>query len=149
MSTSLLITSILQSLPPSSISSTYLPTLLTSLHQRLLPITSLALHTVSPSKELELVKPLSYECIYYHLRLLDTYLLGQWGPDDLVHATRTDIEEHLNKARDEWMVDGLINLGVCTEQGGRNNSDGDSNVDDDDCCGFHFFYNESTYLQGF
>jgi len=101
-----------------------------------MPITSLALHTVSPSKELELVKPLSYGCIYYHLRLLDTYLLGQWGSDDLADATRADIEEHLNKARVEWMVDGLINLGVCTEQKGRNNRDGDSDVDDDDCCGF-------------
>lgn len=94
---------------------------------------------MSPSKQLELAKPLPYGCIYYHLRLLDTYLLGQWGSggtftEDSVDAT--DIEEHLNKARDEWVVDGLINLGVCTEQNGRNDSDSD--VDGDDCCEFIF-----------
>jgi hypothetical protein len=119
-----------------------------------MPITSLALHTVSPSEQLEIVKPLPYGCIYYHLRLLDTYLLGQWGSggtftEDLVAATRADVEEHLNKARDEWIVDGLINLGVCTEQKGRNGGDGDVN---DDGCGFIFFFiffYESTYLQGF
>lgn len=79
---------------------------------------------------------LSYENVYNHLRLLDTYLLGQWSDlpsspgnedelgdvqseDDGRDAKRAN-EREMAQARDEWLADALVALSICAEiEGGH------------------------------
>lgn len=56
--------------------------------------------------------------------MLDMYLLGQWGAADSTGEDSTEEEgrnaeadngQVITKARDEWMVNALVGLGVCAE----------------------------------
>lgn len=125
ISTPLLIMHSLHSLSPSDIPISHLPTLLTSLR--------LSLELFGPATPLmsalhlqwrDAADTISYESIYYHLQLLETYLSGQWkspqGKDsqskvESQEGWRETNENVMAKARDEWLVDDLIALGVCTE----------------------------------
>ncbi|KAF8159400.1 hypothetical protein B0H34DRAFT_703300 [Crassisporium funariophilum] len=125
ISTPLLISYTLQSLPPSLIPSTHLPTLLISLRSSL--TTSSRFDSLTTSLNLkwrDAADAIPYETVYFHLRLLDTYLLNQWEtPPMNDNGQRKDEgnnmmernESVLNTARDEWLVDDLIALGICTE----------------------------------
>ena len=112
----------LHSLSPSDIPTSYLPTLLTSLR--------LSLEVAGPATSListlhlrwrDAADALNYEFIYYHLQLLETYLLNQWESSQRKDSQGQAIcQEEINgnameMARDEWLVDDLIALGVCTE----------------------------------
>ena len=115
ISTPLLIMYSLHSLSPSDIPMSHLPTLLTSLRLSL----EVAGSTASLISALHLqwrgaANALSYEIVYYHLQILEAYLSNQWelsqGKD------HEEINENaMEMARDEWLVDDLIALGVCTE----------------------------------
>ncbi|KAF8638444.1 hypothetical protein AX17_002201 [Amanita inopinata Kibby_2008] len=147
ITTPLLLTFTLQRIPSSLISCCHLPTLLTSLRVSLFPLVSLLAGDTSYPSARSSSKPISkaydspvsshlswrdhipqigFECLNAHLRLLDTYLLGQW------QATRDDESadgkegEHddglcadvgttLERARDEWLPAALVGLGVCAE----------------------------------
>ena len=53
-----------------------------------------------------------------HLLLLDTYLLGQWEApsDDDVNDGEEDVkEDQLEQAKDEWLLEALVALGICSE----------------------------------
>ena len=118
ISTPLLIMYSLHSLSPSDISTSHLPTLLASLRLSLEvagPTTSLisALHL----RWRDVANALSYEIIYYHLQMLEAYLSNQW---ESLQSRSSQGQEETNEnamevARDEWLVDDLIALGVCIE----------------------------------
>ena len=108
----------LHSLPPSNIPTSHLPTLLASLR--------LSLEVAGPSASLisalhlkwrDAANALSYEIIYYHLQMLEGYLSNQWeSPQSKGSQDQEEINENpMEMARDEWLVDDLIALGVCTE----------------------------------
>jgi hypothetical protein len=58
-----------------------------------------------------------YLGVYHHLKLLDTYLLSQWESDEDVDGLEgEDLNEQImEEARDDWLVDDLVALGVCAE----------------------------------
>lgn len=118
ISTPLLIMYSLHSLSPSDIPTSHLPTLLASLR--------LSLEVSGPTASLisalhlqwrDAANALSYEIIYYHLQMLEAYLSNQWEtPQSKDSQGREEINENaMEMARDEWLVDDLIALGVCTE----------------------------------
>ena len=56
------------------------------------------------------------------MKLLDTYLLSQWESDEDVDGLEEGVlsaedlnNQILEEARDEWLVDDLVALGVCAE----------------------------------
>ncbi|TFK39748.1 hypothetical protein BDQ12DRAFT_734486 [Crucibulum laeve] len=145
ISMSLLITQTLQALSPSLLPAKNLPTLLTSLRACLTPSpTPSALVNTSGSLSSSLhltwretTSQVPYENAHNHLRLLDTYLLSQWDTSNSYTSNSQDetadeswIEANetvLQNARDEWLIDELISLGVCAEirmqeAGGENES---------------------------
>ncbi|GLB41610.1 putative wings apart-like protein regulation of heterochromatin [Lyophyllum shimeji] len=127
ISTSLLVLHALQTLPPSLIPPKHLPTLLTSLRQSVAPVVKPA-STSSYLSWPDAARVIAFGNVYYHLRLLDGYILGQWGTaeavdddDDAVEDRRRickENEEELVRARDEWLADGLVALAVCAELNG-------------------------------
>lgn len=63
-----------------------------------------------------------YLGVYHHLKLLDTYLLSQWESDEDVDGLEEGVlngedlnDQIMEEARDEWLVDDLVALGVCAE----------------------------------
>lgn len=69
---------------------------------------------------------ISYETVYYHLRLLDIYLLDQWGSSVLEGSqpeddSRQQNEAAMEQARDSWLAEDLVSLTVCVELGGTTN----------------------------
>ncbi|KAJ3514159.1 hypothetical protein NLJ89_g2533 [Agrocybe chaxingu] len=126
ISTSLLFSYILQALPPPLIPQKHLPILLKSLQQSISSTPSTTLSSSLALKWAETVESLLYESVYHHLRLLDAYLLGQWGlssssesSQDLQsqsedgEAEKSLIDAEIGKARDTWLAEDLITLGVC------------------------------------
>ncbi|KAF8809523.1 hypothetical protein BYT27DRAFT_7094210 [Phlegmacium glaucopus] len=125
ISTSLLIMHSLHSLSPSDIPTSHLPTLLASLR--------LCLEVAGPAASLisalylqwrDAADAINYENVCYHLQLLDTYLSNQWGSPQSKGSQDQEADQEdwreinenvMGKARDEWLVDDLIALGVCTE----------------------------------
>lgn len=81
-----------------------------------------------------MAKAIPYPTTYYHLRLMDSYLLDQWdtlndestpnSSAEIDRAKRNDDE--MDNAREEWLMDDLGALGVCIELATRD--------DDDDFC---------------
>jgi hypothetical protein len=106
------------------ITSNHFPALLSSLHGIVSPLLSAASGYHSWFEE---THNIPFQAIYYHLRLLDAYLLRQWGSfvtgdndteDDGQKKRRNakkDNGEMLNEARQDWLVNGLIAVGVCAE----------------------------------
>ncbi|KAG6879928.1 hypothetical protein C0992_009283 [Termitomyces sp. T32_za158] len=123
ISTPLLILHALHALPPALIPSRYLPALLTSLRQALSPILPPSISS-NPLAWPDAAHTIPFESIYYALRLLDVYLLGQWGTaivepvgegeQRVEKANEAEVEE----AREEWLAEGLVALGVCAELDG-------------------------------
>lgn len=93
------------------------------------PLTSLS--SVLSAQWHNAVTTVPYDNVYYHLLLLDTYLLDQWEPppsndgsqsqtqsqEDAECKERNDAE--LDRARDNWLGEDLIALCVCLELGGQ------------------------------
>ncbi|KAF5318400.1 hypothetical protein D9611_013911 [Ephemerocybe angulata] len=126
ITTSLLITHILQSLPPSLISQHHLPTLLHSLRESLQPLSA---WSSQASWKLSLDRDVDFENVYGHLRLLDLYLLGQWAGDDR-EAQSQNSDGSVNaavlvSARGDWLVRGLISLGIHAEIALKREKDGE------------------------
>ncbi|KAF4610570.1 hypothetical protein D9613_007096 [Agrocybe pediades] len=124
ISISLLVSCTLQTLSPSMIPTTYFPTFLRSFKSTMAiksPSTlsqSLSLHWTDTATSLP------YENLSYHLRLLDAFLLDQWDSSALNNVQSQEMEnndmkakndEALSQARDEWLADDLVALGVCIE----------------------------------
>lgn len=68
------------------------------------------------------MQEVSYLGVYHHLKLLDTYLLSQWESDEDVDGLEEGVlngedlnDQIMEEARDEWLVDDLVALGVCAE----------------------------------
>lgn len=62
---------------------------------------------------------------HYALRLLDVYLLGQWGTaivvepgDEEEQRVEKANEAEVEKSREVWLAEGLVALGVCAELDG-------------------------------
>jgi hypothetical protein len=100
----------------------YLPTLLDSLR--------LSLEVADPATSListlhlrwrDAAQAINYELVHYHLQMLERYLSNQWespqskGSQGQVVGQLENDENAMEMARDEWLVDDLIALGVCTE----------------------------------
>ncbi|KAG6901528.1 hypothetical protein C0995_010827 [Termitomyces sp. Mi166 len=125
ISTPLLILHALHALPPALISPRYLPALLTSLRHTLSPILPPSL-TSAPLAWPDAARTMPFERIHCALRLLDVYLLGQWGTaimepfadEDEQKQTEKANEVEVEKAREEWLAEGLVALGVCAELDG-------------------------------
>ncbi|KNZ75190.1 hypothetical protein J132_04676 [Termitomyces sp. J132] len=125
ISVPLLILHTLQTLPPALIPPRYLPALIGSLRHALSPILSPSLNS-TPLAWPDAARTIPFESIHCALRLLDVYLLGQWGtaivelstdeeePQQVEKANEAEVE----KAREEWLAEGLIALGVCAELDG-------------------------------
>ena len=107
----------LHSLSPSDIPMSHLPTLLASLRLSLEVAGSATLISALYLQWRDSANALSYEIIYYHLQMLEAYLLNQWeSPQSKGSQDQEEINENaMGMARDEWLVDDLIALGVCTE----------------------------------
>jgi hypothetical protein len=63
--------------------------------------------------------PPPFAHIHNALQLVDSFLLGQWahlgrddGDEEATEKTKRDI---LERAREEWLVDGLVGLGIVVE----------------------------------
>ncbi|KAJ2915931.1 hypothetical protein MD484_g4464, partial [Candolleomyces efflorescens] len=112
----LLITHVLQSIPPSLIPQHHLPALLVSLRESLKPLHVWNEGTI-PSLELDL--DVEFENVFAHLRLLDLYLLGQWEPSPESSQSQSQDsspnDEVLLEARQAWLIDGLVMLGIYAE----------------------------------
>ena len=70
---------------------------------------------------------IGFECVGAHLLLLDTYLLGQWqapSSDDVSNGEEDPRENELEQAKDEWLLEALVALGVCAEIKLRNKGAG-------------------------
>ena len=69
--------------------------------------------------ELSIEQDVDFENIYSHLRLIDLYLLSQWGPDTLPERSHVDEysadEAALTAAREDWLTDGLLHLAIRAE----------------------------------
>ncbi|KAF8075171.1 hypothetical protein FPV67DRAFT_1620063 [Lyophyllum atratum] len=125
ISNPLLLLHALHTLPPALIPPKHFPALLSSLRLSLAPV----LYPASTSAYLswpDAARIIAFENVYYHLRLLDVYLLGQWGTEEAVDADADNTKEKrrkvrkenktvLAKAREEWLAHGLVALGVCAE----------------------------------
>ena len=115
----------LHSLSPSNISTSHLATLLASLRSSLeVAGPTASLISVLHLQWRDAATAIGYENIYYHLQLLDAYLQNQWespqskgDPDQEAGQEdwRKINENAMGKARDDWLVNDLIALGVCTE----------------------------------
>ena len=107
----------LHSLSPSDIPMSHLPTLLASLRLSLEVAGSATLISALYLQWRDAANALSYEIVYYHLQMLEAYLLNQWeSPQSKGSQDQEEINENaMGMARDEWLVDDLIALGVCTE----------------------------------
>ncbi|KAG6841121.1 hypothetical protein C0991_001690 [Blastosporella zonata] len=123
ISTPLLVLYALQALPPAIIPPRHLLALIASLRHIISPVLSPAPTTAYlawPDAKIP------FEAVHCALRLLDVYLLGQWGTavvdadtdEGEQRRVRNANEAELEKARDEWLADGLIALGVCAELAG-------------------------------
>jgi hypothetical protein len=133
ISTPFLIAHTLQSLPPSLIPTHHLPTLLTSIHTIVSPL----LLPSSPSSYPSWPDPthnIHFENLYYHLSLLDMYLLGQWdtatptstlGADESVNNEVENAAENVQPTNSlpalamesarSWLANVLVALGICAE----------------------------------
>ncbi|KAG7445164.1 uncharacterized protein BT62DRAFT_933586 [Guyanagaster necrorhizus] len=121
VSTSLLITHALAALPPSFLSTVHFASLLKSLRHHL--------DKPFPSTTTRYDKSIDFSSTHNILRLFDSFLLGQWaGPGYSSVQSRNLIE----KARDDWLLNGLISCAVCTEIAMKSSKSG-SNADVDDC----------------
>ena len=75
----------------------------------------------------DLTSRIGFECVGAHLLLLDTYLLGQWeapSSDDASNGEGDPREDELEHAKDEWLLEALVALGVCAEIKLRNKGAG-------------------------
>ncbi|KAK0214959.1 hypothetical protein IW262DRAFT_1321414 [Armillaria fumosa] len=102
MSTSLLITHTLAALPPSFLPTVHFPTLLKSLRQHL--------DKPFPSMATRHDKSIDFPSTHNILRLLDSFLLGQW-----TGYSNDQSRNLLEGAREDWLLNGLISCGVHTE----------------------------------
>ncbi|KAG6885337.1 hypothetical protein C0993_002966 [Termitomyces sp. T159_Od127] len=123
ISTPLLILHALHALPPALIPPRYLPVLLASLRQAFSPILPPSINS-TPLAWPDVAHTVPFESIHYALRLLDVYLLGQWGTaivdpaDEEEKRVEKANEAEVEKAREEWLAEGLVALGVCAELDG-------------------------------
>ena len=137
-STSLLIAFSLQSLPPHSIPINHFPAFLASLRYSLSSGAPTSLSESLSSRWLNAANTLPYSSIYYHLRLLDIYLLDLWDtPHDELSQDSLPDDKYLqlndnamNKAREELLTDDLGALGVCIELASKGQ--------DPETCMYHF-----------
>ncbi|KAF9478231.1 hypothetical protein BDN70DRAFT_880183 [Pholiota conissans] len=127
ISTPLLIAFALHVLPPSTIPSQRFPAFLASLRSSLCPPAAPSLTSSLSLRWHDTASAIPYHSIYYHLRLLDTYLLEQWDPqqeesgqefsqdssaeEDLIKRNN----DEMAKAREEWLADDLVAFTVCVE----------------------------------
>lgn len=74
----------------------------------------------------DLTSRVGFECVGAHLLLLDTYLLGQWEAPSSDDASNGEDprEDDLEQAKDEWLLEALVALGVCAEIRLRNKGTG-------------------------
>ena len=107
----------LHSLSPSDIPMSRLPTLLASLRLSLEVGPAASLISALHLQWRDAANALSYETIYYHLQMLEAYLSNQWESSQSKSSQgQEEINENaMEMARDEWLVDDLIALGVCAE----------------------------------
>ena len=132
ISTTLLLIRSIQSLPPSMIPKNHFPVLLSSLQKSLSAIVPAAPTSPVYLNWQDAAQNVPFQCVYYHLRLLDMYFLRQWGSLNVRNKDEVDTgakekgllkrknERALHKARDEWLSGALIAVGVCAElRGGR------------------------------
>jgi len=110
----------------------HFPVLLSSLQKSLSAIVLAPYTSPAYLNWPDAAQSIPFQCVYYHLRLLDMYLLRQWG-SILIHSKdeadtgdkekgilKRKNEQALQKARDEWLSGALITVGVCAElRGGR------------------------------
>ena len=114
-----------------------MPTLLDSFRASLSPLVSPARRTIagslskpSPPKPVsktysspvashvnwcDLATRIGFECVNAHLLLLDTYLLGQWEAPNDDDDGEDPREDQLEQAKDEWLLEALVALGICSE----------------------------------
>lgn len=138
-STSLLIAFSLQSLPPHLIPINHFPAFLASLRSSLSSSASTSLISSLSSRWLNAANATPYSSIYYHLRLLDMYLLDQWNiPRDGFSQDSPEDDEYLqrnnnamSRAREEWLADDLGAFGVCIQLTAKGR--------DPESCKFSFF----------
>ncbi|KAK0466782.1 uncharacterized protein EV420DRAFT_1505323 [Desarmillaria tabescens] len=121
VSMALLITHTLAVLPPSFLPTIHLTTLLKFLRYHL--------DKPFPSTTARHDKSIDFPNTHNILRLLDSFLLGQWaGPGYSSAQSRNLVEE----ARDDWLLNGLISCAVRTEIAMKT-SKSYSNADIDSC----------------
>jgi hypothetical protein len=130
-----LLTQALKTLPPSLLPTRHLPALLVSLRTSLSALISTFSSSSAYLSWPDVAHTISYENVYNHLHLLDTYLLGQWskpsaldneGEEDDAQSeekerggnTKNTHESEVAEARDEWLADALVALSVCAENDG-------------------------------
>ncbi|KAK0188481.1 hypothetical protein F5146DRAFT_1055417 [Armillaria mellea] len=121
VSTSLLITYTLAALPPSFLPTVHFPTLLKSLRHHL--------DEPFPSTATRHDRSVDFPSTHNILRLLDSFLLGQWAGPGCGSAQSINL---LGGAREDWLLSGLISCGVRTEIAMKTSKPG-SNADIDSC----------------
>ncbi|KAJ6561070.1 hypothetical protein DFH09DRAFT_1160370 [Mycena vulgaris] len=114
LSTSLLISQSLTSLPPSSLIPTpaNMKALLSTLRLHLSPLLASSLPTFITTSAYS-DPHIAFMHIHNALSLLDTYLIAGWAPQ--LEEDIADNQRQLEDARDEWLADGLVALGIYAE----------------------------------
>ncbi|KAJ3718633.1 hypothetical protein DFJ43DRAFT_1159423 [Lentinula guzmanii] len=77
------------------------------------PSSSKATPVASSSTVLTTLRPIPFPVIHGLLSLLDSYLLAQWAPSRKPDQEKS--RRFLDKARDEWLADGLLAVGISAE----------------------------------
>ncbi|KAJ3799445.1 hypothetical protein GGU11DRAFT_859097, partial [Lentinula aff. detonsa] len=133
ISNAFLLTHTLTTIPTELLSHTHVLHLLRSLHAQLQPAissinnlpnvdseyhnstpsSSKATPVASSSTVLTTLRPIPFPVIHGLLSLLDSYLLAQWAPSRKPDQEKS--RRFLDKARDEWLADGLLAVGISAE----------------------------------
>ncbi|KAK2462751.1 hypothetical protein APHAL10511_005269 [Amanita phalloides] len=136
ITTPLLVTYTLQHLPPFLIPSRHLSILLASYRMSLSPLVLPSQRVIarrsSPSRSMpvkcsssvashvnwqDLIAVIGFECVNTHLSLLDSYLLGQWqtSSEEESNVEERRQEDELERAREDWLLEALVAVGICAE----------------------------------
>ncbi|KAF9525938.1 hypothetical protein CPB83DRAFT_885229 [Crepidotus variabilis] len=136
LSTSLVIAYTLHALPSSLLLASHLRSIISSLRLCLSSNPSTTLSATLSSQGPGIATSLPHECLYYHIKLVDTFLsrqrshsLHSEGSQDFETVFDTEIVQ----ARDSWMAEDLVSLGVCLEQHHQDSKNNDDTFQPDNC----------------
>ncbi|KAF5351350.1 hypothetical protein D9758_007979 [Tetrapyrgos nigripes] len=140
ISTILLITQTLATLPANFLTPNHVPSLLKSFRNLItmlpgLPMANGDTKSTAPLKQQNSVTDtddIPFAALQHLLNMLDSCLLSQWDSSSSASTSDNQMENELEQTGDEWLADGLLSIGLHSEAACRaGNSDYDIDADRD------------------